>query len=208
MLKHLHVVFYIWFVLITVLIQACAPNKVAQDSCGFVQNVYGERVSWKDQVPIRLSIHESVPNQYLQAIQSAAQRWNQAAGKTLLHINTSKSSGVNTAGKDGNNVIYFYSDWESDKSSEQARTSVYWSGSKIYEADIKLNGKNFNFYVGASTAGNTGVNIEALILHELGHVLGLKHNDSGNSVMATYLANNTDRVQIGGMDLESLKCEY
>lgn len=52
------------------------------------------------------------------------------------------------------------------------------------------------------------VNIEALILHEMGHVLGLKHKDGSGSVMATYLASGEDRVNVTGVDSTDLKCEY
>ena len=97
--------------------------------------------------------------------------------------------------------------------SEQARTSVYWVGDQIQEADIRINASKannysvFNFYWGQSS-GQDAVNIEALVLHEMGHVLGLKHKETGSSVMATYLPNHTDRVNPAQTDLDSLKCEY
>jgi hypothetical protein len=36
----------------SMLIAACAPKS--QEDCGFVQNVYGERVSWKSDVRIEV----------------------------------------------------------------------------------------------------------------------------------------------------------
>lgn len=187
-------------------IQACAP-KVAKDDCGYVQNVNGERISWKGQIPIKLYIHESFPSTYVGAVQAAVKTWNNLAGKTLFELSQMQVGSSAQAQKDGYNVIYFYRDWEADKSIEQARTAVYWSGDKIYEADIKINGKNFSYYWNNNT-NESSVNIQALVLHELGHVLGLKHKDSGSSVMSTYLANNTDRTVLAATDAESLKCEY
>lgn len=189
-------------------LQACAPKQ--DGDCGFVQNVYGERISWKGQVPITLYIHNSVPSQYDGAIRRAANTWNQAAGKTLFVV-AGTTSGIDVA-RDGANVISLSSTWESNKLSEQARTSVYWVGDQIQEADIKINGSGsggqsvFSFYW--DQAPGSGVNIEALVLHEMGHVLGLKHNDSGNSVMATYLPANVNRTSLSVAEEAALKCEY
>lgn len=201
---------------LTVLIglQACAPKS--QDDCGFVQNVYGERISWKGQIPIKLQLHKSVPDEYAGAIQAAARSWNEAAGKTVFQVSEEKvGDGVGPT-RDRRNVIYYMSTWEPDRLSEQAKTSVHWVGDQIQEADIRINAAKvqstsgvsqvFNFYW--SGHGSSGVNMEALILHELGHVLGMKHKDGAGSVMATYLASNTDRTRLASADTSALQCEY
>ncbi|MBX2987067.1 MAG: matrixin family metalloprotease [Bdellovibrionaceae bacterium] len=196
-------------------LQACAPK--AQDDCGFVQNVYGERISWKGQIPITLQLHESVPDQYVEAIKAAANSWNKASGKPLFRIDETKATGTPT-GRDRQNLISFSSNWEQEKLSEQAKTSVHWVGDQIQEADIRVNASKtssgrevFQFYwqdPNATTVSGGGVNIEALLLHELGHVLGLKHKDRDSSVMATYLASNSDRTELAETDKSSLQCEY
>ena len=184
-------------------LSACAQKT--QEDCGFVQNVYGERISWKGELPVKLQVHESVPSQYYGAIQAAADRWNQAAGRQVVALRSSMVPGAIAPKKDGTNVIYYMNTWESDRRSEQARTSIYWVGDQIKEADIRVNASQFQFYW---NQGGYGVNFEALLLHEIGHVLGLKHKDNDGSVMATYLANNTDRVYVSQTDLMSLQCEY
>lgn len=186
-------------------LQACAPK--AQDDCGFVQNSYGERISWKSQAVITLSVHESVPSEYLGAIQSAADTWEKSAGRKLFNIVTTKVTGPLAPHKDGSNIIYFMDTWEENRATEQARTSIYWNGDQISEADIRVNAKDFKFYWN-SNKSTSRVSIEALILHEMGHVLGLKHKDSGGSVMATYLPSGTDRVELASTDVTDLKCEY
>lgn len=191
---------------------ACAPKS--QKDCGFVQNVYGERISWKNDLPVRMAIHTSVPENYVGAVKRAAQTWNAAAGKTVIEIVDGRTD--STAGeRDRTNVISFASTWDQDKLAEQAKTSVHWVGDQIQEADIKVNASLrstgsavFNFYWQAHLSSGSGVNIEALVLHEMGHVLGMKHKDSGGSVMATYLASNSDRVNLADGDRESLQCEY
>lgn len=191
-------------------LQACAPK--AEKDCGFVQNSYGERVSWNSSLPVRMYLHQSVPQEYVPAIISAANSWNIALGKEAIIIDTSRRvQGANQPSQDGANIIYFLNDWESDKYDEQARTSIYWVGDQLKEADIRINDKVYDFYfsqTGPIATASTAINIEALVLHEMGHVLGLKHEDEHNSVMATYLPARTDRVQVAEADLNSLKCEY
>ncbi len=198
-------------VLIAFGLQGCAPKS--QEDCGFVQNVYGERISWKGEVPVTMYLHESVPQQYVGAIEAAAATWQDATGKRLIKIvPDQRVTGPINPQKDGRNIIYFFDSWESDKNSEQARTSIYWIGDQVKEADMRINAKNFTYYWNqpgvASTSAPNSVNIEALVIHEMGHVLGLKHKDRDSSVMATYLASNTDRVNVAATDKSALQCEY
>lgn len=192
-------------------LQACAPKS--QDACGFQQNVYGERISWKKNMPITFKIHESVPKEYWGAVERAAQTWNKKAGKTLIQISKNPVSGL-AAERDRSNIISFAPQWDSKKDTEQAKTIVHWIGDQIQEADIKVNASHrqdgtssFAFYW-ENESSEPAVNIEALILHEMGHALGMKHNDVGVSVMATYLANNLDRTQLSSADSTNLQCEY
>lgn len=197
-------------------LQACAPK--AQEDCGFVQNVYGERISWKNEAPITMHLHADIPDSMVPAILSAADTWEKTAGRKLFNIITyPRYSGPVNPHKDGVNVIYFMTTWEDNRSSEQGRTSVYWIGDLIKEADIRLNGLDFGFYWNDQTlskakktsrASLAPVNFEALVLHELGHVLGLKHKDESGSVMATYLASGEDRTNVAGVDEAALRCEY
>lgn len=198
-------------------IQACAPKS--QQACGFVQNIYGERISWKSDSPVTIQIHTSVPDSMVPAIQAAADTWEKTAGRKLFNVVTSpRYKGPVVPHQDGVNVIYFMNTWESNMGSEQARTSVYWIGDLIKEADMRINGADFGYYwkIGepltkaakSERASAAPVNIEALVLHELGHVLGLKHEDSESSVMATYLAGGDDRIHLAEADQKALQCEY
>lgn len=191
---------------------ACAPRT--QQSCGFVQNVYGERISWKGQLPIQIEIHQSVPSIFVPAIEKAAATWEQAAGKKLFDINRQQIGGPAQPSRDYENVIYFLSSWDDNNKSEQARTNTYALRDEIKESDILINFDDFkSFYyqdqVIIGTTGGRSLNFEALILHELGHLLGLKHDDKNSgSVMATLLPAMTDRVNLSDSDISDMKCEY
>ncbi|MFN7906172.1 MAG: matrixin family metalloprotease [Pseudobdellovibrionaceae bacterium] len=189
----------------------CAPQfwtqPEAQEECGFIQDFYSQRISWKGQLPVILYVDDSVPREYDEAINNSAKTWNEATGRESLVIKRQTGYLDGVPRKDGINGIYFLSTWDSEKKSEQGRTSLYWVGDQIREADVRINLESFRYYV-TSSADNNAVNIQALILHEMGHVLGLKHNDVGSSVMATFLPAQQDRVKLASMDKDSLKCEY
>jgi hypothetical protein len=198
------------------LLQACGPkgpfsflepSHHAQEACGFVQNVYGERISWKGNTPIALYVHQSFPVEFYGSLQRAIKRWEDNVGHPLFQIISWNVPGPLNPRQDGVNMIYYMNTWEVDRGSEQARTSVYWVGDTVREADLRLNAHDFKFYDEiAQTSGE--VHMESLLLHELGHILGLKHNDTKGSVMATYLSSLTIRNVIQGLDSSNLKCEY
>lgn len=196
---------------IALILAACSPKS--QESCGFVQNVYGERISWKGVLPVPLYLHESFPEKYVPALQAAMNDWERTTGKKMFTLETEKRiSGPKAPVKDGKNIIYFMSqeEWEAGKLEEQARTSIYWIGDQLKEADMKINGK-YSFYENAAAdpkLKSGSINMEALLIHELGHVLGLKHKETDGSVMETSLSNNTDRVRIAETDKSALQCEY
>lgn len=186
---------------------ACAPKPKVEDSCNFVQNVYGQRISWKDQVPIPLFIHADFPKQFIPALEKAMKVWETSAGHKLFTIINNNYRDNSTPEKDGKSVVYWLKAWEAEKPSEQARTSIYWVGDQIREADLRVNAKNFSYYLDTPQSDKQ-VHLESLLIHELGHVLGLKHNDAGESVMATYLALDFKRDVLSKDDQKAMVCEY
>ena len=202
---------------------SCAPKETPD--CGFVQNVYGQRISWKDKKMIEFIITAEVPVELRSAIYRAAATWHKNLGRKVFEISEESLHdglvGVKPS-RDKKNAIYFLQNWESDKKSEQGRTSVYWAGDEIQEADIKVNAQDFSYYnentqqvVPARLAGHqadtkkaTAYSFEALVLHEMGHFLGLKHRDDGESVMGTYLAAFTNRTELSLDDVGNAQCEY
>jgi len=189
------------------LTESVVPSYESQESYGFVQNVYGQRISWKSELPIRLSLHESVPQEFYSALEDAIQQWEKSVGRPLFQIVSYKVSGPLQPRQDGVNLIYWMNTWDDNRASEQALTSVYWIGAQIKEADIRINAKNFTFYLHQPKTGRD-VHLQSLLVHELGHVLGLKHTDTGSSVMATYLAANATRTVISETDIKSIRYEY
>lgn len=208
------------FLLIVALtLASCSPKK--QDDCGFVQNAYGQRISWKSKKPVLLIIHSSLPVELRPAVYRAAATWEVQAGRKVFEISEDSSKLNAGPGRDQKNGIYFHPKWESDRSSEQGRTSVYWAGDEIQEADIRINAADFSYYdknptvligsyarVNKPEAVTTGYSFESLVLHEMGHFLGLKHREDAGTVMATHLAAFANRTQLAASDQKSVSCEY
>jgi hypothetical protein len=194
------------FVLMSFLIlnSACSQKQEPQESCNFVQNSSVQRVSWKDAVPIHLYVHDTFPAEHLPALRSAMARWERTLGRPIVR-DAGVVGGENAPARDGVSGIYWMNSWETEKPGEQARTTIYWEGNRIKEADIKVNAKNFRY---SSTPDGTTVDIESLLVHELGHVMGLQHNTQSGSVMALVLDNGQIRRDPAPNDVQSLKCEY
>jgi hypothetical protein len=152
-------------------------------------------------------VHTNFPSEMLPALNNAIKVWEQTMGRPMFSIVSTNFSGPVPPKQDNTSVVYWLTDWETEKATEQARTSVFWIGDVIREADIRINAKDFTFYLDTPQRYND-VHLESLLIHELGHVLGLKHNDATASVMATYLSSSTVRNKISDQDKSDLKCEY
>jgi hypothetical protein len=75
--------------------------------------------------------------------------------------------------------------------------AVTWYGTSIDEADMGIN-TNFSW----STDGSNGYDVESVILHENGHVVGLGHSEVGEAVMYAYyveLRRSLDSDDIDGV---------
>ncbi len=185
-------------------LQACGRKIKPEESCNFVQNSKAQRVSWAEATPAVLFIDSSVPEEYYPAIQAAIEEWNKARGRQILKIGGPVQSASGPA-RDGANVLYWMKAWEVDRTFEQARTTVYWADDRIFEADVRVNARDFSYVIGKQPGR---VDLASLLVHEFGHILGLVHIDSAGSVMAKSLASNTERRVPSNEDLNSLRCEY
>ncbi len=190
-------------------IQACGRNLSPEEPCNFVQTKQLQRVSWEHNTPAKLYIDESVPREYWETIQKSAEVWNTLARKTIIEVYPNSGRASNMEVADNRSIIYMKEEWEANKPEEQAKTQVRWRGSQIMEADIFLNGAIYDFSILGDTPDD-GVDLESLMIHEMGHVLGLNHFSDPETVMFKTLKKGQERRDFSKSHEEynSLKCEY
>lgn len=179
----------------------------SQPDCGYLQNEYGQRVSWKGNVPVEIYVAKSIPEEFRQDIVAAADVWNQAAGKTILKINLNDVEGTTFSTEDQKNSIAGLTEWDGGKSNQQALTVVKYRGNLINSSDIKVNFQDFVYY-SKEPQNSVQIHFESLMIHELGHTLGLKHGAIKPTVMWSTLASTFLRTQLSSTDQESVGCEY
>ena len=135
-------------VLAALLSSGCSEllNEKSEASCDFVQNKSLQRVSWKSDLPLKFRVHKDVPQEAHAAITKAASEWNAISTKNVIQvIKWDSTISPENGYSDGAPTIYWLNTWETDRKTEQARTTVVWSKDKIKDADIKINAKNFTF---------------------------------------------------------------
>jgi len=206
--------------LLILLVFGCAKEPPAQESCNFVQNQFGRRVSWA-RLPIQFYADSSVTDRQFHVIRESMQVWNDHFDRPVFEMigraPQLPTPRLNPDGKvlpDGFNGLYIASEGDFENSTfrdEQARASISFRGDFIYECDILVDGSEKFFYENEDGPMAQGrIHFKSLIIHELGHCLGLDHIEEVNSVMAPILPPgfHPSRVELSETDFESLACQY
>jgi hypothetical protein len=181
------------------------------NSCGFITNK-GKRVSWNSRLPIRIYFDPSFPVEFRDAVIKAGQVLESPVHRKLFDFAGELPS--SHFGKDGYNVIYLLdeSQWNIAglQSNIQALATVQWDDNQISEADIRVNGGNFEY---ATNGASYAIDVESLFIQQLGHVLGLnnlnfKKSDKEDTVMTQFLGNGVLRRILYSRDEANLRCGY
>lgn len=193
-------------------ILGCDRSIPNQPSCYFQENG-GQRVSWKYDLPVTLYLDSSVPQSMIPAIQAAVDTWNQTGvimqGQKFFILQQG-NVGSSVPAEDGWSKIYYTTtNWPGSPAFE-AYTTLSFYGNRITEADININGQGCQF---GSDGTLNYVDTQSVMLHELGHVLGLIHPPNAialnaDSIMYYALGYGQLRREISAFDISNISCQY
>jgi hypothetical protein len=167
------------FLIVTIAIIASAPAFGAARLTYFNNGVLIP-VAWPDgSFPVRYSIDRRVTQaipQVAALLERAAKDWAAIPDSTLAFQSMGVVDGA-SAGKDGRNTISMADDLFADQKFIAMTTNWYDDSGRIIEADMQID----------PTAVSGGYNLQQLVDHEMGHVLGLDHSAVLSSVMYPYI---------------------
>ncbi len=159
----------------------CTDQKTL--ASGYLVSGKCEILSWGSISPITLNLDPNLPDYFFQAFNEAIKVWHQKLGRTVFEIKIGLGS--------KNNVkLLSLQEWIKTGGiiEQQARTLYQYQGNQLVSTDIL-----FNAYFSYSLdARRDAVHLPTLVIHELGHVLGLSHSEAG--LMQPILPNGTTRV--------------
>lgn len=187
-----------YFILVLLVLTGCQKNTQNNYHLSQCTAAFGGASPAEWAQPQVVYLHHGVPDSALLPIYNAAQAWNKVLGREAIMIAVERKGGH--PGNDGLNVIYFTGNWPADRDArEQARTTRFWSGGYMIDADIQVNKQNISYET---------LDMESLFIHEFGHFLGLGHQSDPHSVMYSTLGATQVRREISDEDYYNINCIY
>lgn len=139
-----------------------------------------------------------------QAIRRAFQTWSQVdcgggkyASITFAELPQSLcgDASYNADGANVNLVAFQDDDWKFKEDNNVAKTSVHFdtASGEIFDADLELNtAVNLFTTVDSVAAGDPAyLDVQTVVTHEIGHMLGLAHSERADSVMSAQYKQGT-----------------
>nr|WP_225561531.1 matrixin family metalloprotease [Rhodanobacter sp. DHB23] len=188
-----------------------APTAtIANQYAGKSGTVY-EKAAWADKtltwsfaaptqgVGSTLSDAISDPSQQA-AVEQAFQTWAQASGLNLMQVASGKSADIEVG----------FGDLDTSTTNQIGVTHLQGANGNLTGALVELEDPSQSPLTtdsnGQLAYANTDATFEQVVLHEIGHALGLADSDQAGSIM-NYLLDGTD-ASLGSMDLAGISNLY
>jgi MYXO-CTERM domain-containing protein len=187
---------------------AAAPAEVV-----YLETDEGVTIHWAvDEVAFEL-VTEGLPFDDATteaALVSAARTWDAVTSPTLAVTYRGRRAtgnpGYRSDGPNQNLVVFQRDGWAVGDESLAVTLSTYEQTSgKLLDTDILVNTSDAKWTVVATEGG---YDLESTLLHEIGHALGLGHQDGAPSVMATSLDSGADRRTLFDADRDAVQALY
>jgi hypothetical protein len=137
-------------------------------------------IGWSTEPPFGIS-----PDAAARALDLASRAWA-IPGCSVARfqiVEHAPSTSIRANGR--SEIVVHTDDWPPPLSGgAAAHTIVFTSGSRIVEADVHLDARRFRFVVGSAPPA---IDLQAILTHELGHVLGIGHSEVARATMAAGL---------------------
>jgi predicted Zn-dependent protease len=202
---------------------ACAPqNEQAfhTSRSAASSNLVDSR--WKSSAfPLQLSISTNFDNDETSAIQDMASQWSASINNEMQFFDTTNS----TTEKNTTNInayqdsvlgVYKLNAWPSEFPETALAVTQIFGNKRNYgrsneyieisHADIMVNYENFSF----STDYGYGYDLQTVVLHELGHFLGLYHESGSaeDSIMYPTISRFRANREPKNLDVDNIEGKY
>lgn len=173
-------------ILVLLSLMGCKDSPVI---CPGFRQVQGYNLVWY-KIPITIGFDSSVEPSHKDAMIKAIDEWNRSTGMTLFFLKTGPVQ-----------VLILESDTWTRSHNEQGYTTIWTVHNHITQSMIWINTMDFSHN---GTVGS--IDLKSLMIHELGHTLGLQHQSE--TVMNPYLGRDEKRDQIDKESIDRIKCGY
>lgn len=127
----------------------------------------------------------------INAARACFDQWQAVSGTSLKFEFAGLAPAGSDVGQDGSNVVF----WAKQSlmvnsntvsiSGKRGNTTVFFdsTNNKILEADIVLNAVQFGWFTDINHTANQAQFVESVLLHEVGHLVGLDHTPAGGATV-------------------------